>query len=683
MKIKDFKNKVRDEANNIEIANMSDEVSSYAKASSINNKQEKVNVSFGRKQIGILIGSSLAVVLIAVVALIAFNAPNNYNSLLLSGNVARPVGSASNLKKMMREERSWYFPFVNFGAKNSEGPEVAIYDETQSVGNGSGGSISETISQVKGIQESEIIKCDAKHIYYAYRNSVEIYEVLNGKATQVTKIDLQNKLYEYDEDTEFVYDYYFTPIEMYLTDDNLILMYEKVLRKQSRIYSASWLGYYYSNTFDTVIQIYNKNNYTLTKEITVPGGLIDGRVYNNYLYFVTSETIQDYKIASVTELSDGDEKETKFDYDDVIYVPDYLEYPYENYICSVNLETLDANYECQLGNNSYETIYMSENAMYLCNNCYNSSNPSEIIYKYAINEDGYLKFASSGRVDGHVNNQYYLDEYNGYLRIATTGRFYTNTTNYTSNVINAVYVLQEKEVYGGKVLEVVGKLDEGIGYPGEQIKSVKFDNEYVSIVTYYQTDPLYLIKFTNNTEIAIVDYLKVPGYSTYLLDIDINGTPYKIGVGLTDDRNYKVSLYQVVDEEVNQVGADFVIKASEFIDNGSYDYYNSYIYTPVVDNIRTMFLYQDTNGTTFIGMNLDEYNNYRINDNYNYEQLGKYLVLRIDPEVEDGIVLVNKLDANSQSARMVAINDYFYLVSMSEAKGYTYNSETKVLDLVE
>ena len=683
MKIKDFKKQARAEANNIEIAPMREDVSNCAKALAVDSKPRTSKFSFGRKQAIVLSLCSLAVILIVVVSIVIFSGRNT--NILVASNVARPVGSANTISRLMskydsRNSRNWF----NFGAKESA-PAGAV-DDSFNYSDAPNSGTSQTISQVEGIQESEIVKCDNNHIYYAVRNSVEIYEVANGKAEVVKKIQLQNQLYYY-QDEEFVYDYYFTPIQMYVTDANLIIMYEKIIKTNYKnLVRSYWYGFY-GNTFETVLQIYDKNDFNLTKEISVPGSLIDGRVYNNFIYFITAENIVDYKIASVVENVGSEENKIEFDYDDVIYVPEYIDYPYENYICSVNLNTLDANYECQLGSNSYGTIYMSENALYMCNTCYTDSNPSEIIYKYAINEEGYLKFTSSGKVNGYVNNQYYLDEYNGYLRIATTGRFYHNGlfNSYRSEVINAVYVLEEKEVYGGKVLEIVGKLDEGIGYPGEQIKSVKFDKEYVSIVTYYQTDPLYLIKFTDNNKIEIVDYLKVPGYSTFLLDININGAPYKIGVGLTDNRNYKVSLYQVVDEQVSQIGKDYVIKSTTYInDDNGFDYFYSYIDTPVIDNIRTMLLFQDENGTTFIGMNLDENINSRKNDaTYEYEQLGKYLLLRIDLEDKDAIVLVNELNANSQSARMVVVNGYFYLVSMGEAKGYTYNNETKTLDLVE
>ncbi|MBO4623625.1 MAG: beta-propeller domain-containing protein [Bacilli bacterium] len=690
MKFKEFKKNIRKEANNIEIENMSEDVSNYAKATSINNGEQTKHIGFGRKQAIVLALCSLAIILLVVVPIVIFGGTNN--NILIASNVARPVGSANTLSRLMNKNNTrnglgWF----SFGAKEAMSVDDAYYDEAgpnsiDQSGSAPNGGTSQTISQVEGIQESEIVKCDNNHIYYALRNSVEIYEANNGKATLLKKIELQNKLYYYG-DEEFVYDYYFTPIQMYITDNNLILMYEKVIQKNyNSLVRSYWYGFY-GNAFETVLQIYDKDEFNLTKEISVPGSLIDGRVYNNFIYFITAENIVDYKIASITETTNGVDDEKEFDYDDVIYVPEYIEYPYENYICSINLNTLATNYECQLGSNSYGTIYMSENALYMCNTCYTDSNPGEVIYKYAINEDGFLKFSASGKVDGYVNNQYYLDEYNGYLRVATTGRFYNNNifnNRWESEVINALYVLEEKEVYGGKTLEVVGKLDKGIGYPGEQIKSVKFDKEYVSIVTYYQTDPLYLIKFTDNTKIEIVDYLKVPGYSTFLLDISINGTPYKIGVGLTDNRNYKISLYQVVDDSVSQVGKDYVIEVGEFsYDDENNNYTDIYTYTPIVDNIRTMFLYKDNNENTFIGMNLDENTYTRINGEYNYNQVGKYLLLRLDLGTEDTIVLVNELIANSQSARMVVVNGYFYLVSMGEARGYTYNADTKVLDLVE
>ena len=683
MKFRTYKKEVRKEVDNIEIASMSEEVKNKAKAVALDSPNHKTKYSFGRKQIVVLTMCTVAILLIVFASITIFS--SNNNNILLASNIARPVGSQTNLKKIVESSKranrngDFLVGLFDFGtAKTANGIDIAEegLDGTSSVAPNSPDSTSQTISQVDGIQEGEIIKCDGNHIYYAYLNKVQIYEAENGKTTKVKDIELDNRLYHYgivnNEST------YYTQIQMYITDKYLLVMYEEVKNVGNISPYYFYWGGYSNNTFTTILEIYDKTNFELAKQIRVPGRMNDGRVYNGFVYFVSTETIVDYEIASVTEKTKDNTTVNEFDYNDVIYVPSYVDYPYENYICSVNLDTLDANYECQLGSVNFSTIYMSENALYLCNNCYDNGNPYEVIYKYEIDKDGFLKFSASGKVNGSFLNQYCLDEYNGYLRCVTTGRFYNRISDVT--IINAIYVLKEKE---DKTLEIVSKLDEGIGEVNEQVKSVKFNGEYVSVVTYLQTDPLYLIKFTDDTKIEIVDYLKVPGYSTYLLDITIDGGHYKIGVGETDNNGYKISLYKEENDEVSQIGDDYVIKTHKYeFDNDIETQY--YYYTSITTNIRTMFLYQDSDNNTFIGFNLDCYKyTFTKHDKSQYMQVGGYVLLRVELDTEEALVKFGEFETNSYESRMVAINGYYYLVSLDQAQGYKYNSTLDTFDVIE
>ena len=683
MKLKAFKREVKKEINNIEIKEMSDDVKSKAIIVASEDRKDEYRIRFSYKQAITLAMCTVAIFLIAITSVAFFTTTNN-NNIFIASNIARPVGSKTNLKRIVNNPGNFSFDGILYSASGVAKATAEYTATPENAMDENDLTNSQTIAQVEGIQESEIIKCDNNHIYYAYHDTIEIYEVDKGKTNLIKTIKLSNCLNENHEG--YAWADLFTDITMYITDNNLLVMYEKPLTYTNRYSSSSYMYWYIEK--NTVLEIYDKEEFNLVKSLTVPGNIVDGRVYNDFIYFITSDAIIDYEIGDILEKENGEDKVIKFDYDDVMYVPEYVANPYENYICSINLNTLEANYECQLGDSSYGTIYMSENAMYLCGEQYEyRKGYHQIIYKYIIDGNGFLKYDACGKIDGRVLNQYFLDEYNGYLRIVTTGRFYDNSflddvsdnlgfSNAKSQVINAVYVLKEKTNLSGNTLEVVSVLNEGIGYPGEEIKSVKFNKDYVSIVTYYQTDPLYLIKFTDDINIEIVDYLKVPGYSKYLLDVNINDKAYKIGVGVTDNGDYKISLYQEENDDVIQVGNDFVVKRSEIIDNTHI--INS---TTIESNIRTMFLYQDNNGNTFIGFNLDVYK--YVHDERKDVIEGKYIVIKVDLDSEDALVKVKEFDANSYSARMVAIDGYYYLVSYNQALGYKYNTETNDFDLVE
>ena len=104
-----------------------------------------------------------------------------------------------------------------------------------------------------------------------------------------------------------------------------------------------------------------------------------------------------------------------------------------------------------------------------------------------------------------------MDEFEGYLRIATTtGRAPAASTHST------VSVLEEIE---GR-LDVIGQVDNIA--PTEDIRSVRFDGLKGFIVTFKKTDPLFTLDLSEPTAPEIRGELKIPGFSTYmhLLDDD-------------------------------------------------------------------------------------------------------------------------------------------------------------------
>ena len=155
------------------------------------------------------------------------------------------------------------------------------------------------------------------------------------------------------------------------------------------------------------------------------------------------------------------------------------------------------------------------------------------IYKFDIrNYD--IKYLKNASVDGSALNQFSMDEFNGYLRIATT------SGNWGENLINQVYVLNDK-------LETVGLLKDIA--KGERIKSVRFTGNTAYVVTFIQTDPLFVIDLTDVKAPKILGELKIPGYSAYLHPVG-DGLVMGVGVDGTEtgtNGGMKVSLFDVSD----------------------------------------------------------------------------------------------------------------------------------------
>ena len=157
-----------------------------------------------------------------------------------------------------------------------------------------------------------------------------------------------------------------------------------------------------------------------------------------------------------------------------------------------------------------------------------------------------ITFAASGEVPGYILNQFSMDEYSGYFRIATTtNNFNWRTFAEEATSKNNVYVLNMN-------LNVVGKLEDLA--PGERIYSTRFMGDRCYLVTFRNVDPLFVIDLKEPTAPKVLGQLKVTGYSGYLHPYDED---HIIGIGkettydATEDfawyQGLKISLFDVSD----------------------------------------------------------------------------------------------------------------------------------------
>ncbi len=167
------------------------------------------------------------------------------------------------------------------------------------------------------------------------------------------------------------------------------------------------------------------------------------------------------------------------------------------------------------------------------------------IYKAKIDQEK-IDFIAEGEVPGYVLNQFSMDEYNGYFRVATTVENYNwQTFVEEATSTNNVYVLDSS-------LNLVGSVEDLA--PGEQIYSAMFMGNRAYIVTFRNVDPLFVIDLTDPTAPTVLGQLKVTGYSGYLHPYDEN---YIIGIGKETDydseddfawyQGVKISLFDVSD----------------------------------------------------------------------------------------------------------------------------------------
>lgn len=120
------------------------------------------------------------------------------------------------------------------------------------------------------------------------------------------------------------------------------------------------------------------------------------------------------------------------------------------------------------------------------------------------------RYVGSGAVDGHVLNQFAMDERNGHLRIATTrGKVPDPKTE------SAVSIF--KEASSGDLIRV-GAIEHLAR--GEDLRAIRFDDDRGYLVTFKKTDPLFSLDLADPQNPRVMGELKIPGFSTYLHRID-------------------------------------------------------------------------------------------------------------------------------------------------------------------
>lgn len=382
---------------------------------------------------------------------------------------------------------------------------------------------SKTNTQVQGVDEADIVKTDGTYIYYLTNEKLTIINTEN--ASQMKEM------------STIKFDETFTPEEIFLNNDKIIVIgkryeYDKTERK---------IGidedYLYPNYMDktyTSAKLYNvkdKINPALERTVEVEGDYLTARMIGSNVYIASNKYMYYAYICNTyksTELNEDDFKphyldtatsnETKsINFDCIYYIPEFEDTNYLNIVAFNITNNQEANVESYLG--AGEEIYASKENLYVTKTKYdyerkNKTSITTEIYKFNLNNAN-CTFAKAGDVPGSVLNQFSMDECNGYFRIATTDSTSWNSESNTNNL----YVLNEN-------LETIGKI-EGLA-KGERIYSVRFMGNRAYMVTFVETDPLFVIDLSNPTTPTVLGELKIPGYSKYLHPYD---ETHLIGIG--------------------------------------------------------------------------------------------------------------------------------------------------------
>ncbi|MGF3554813.1 MAG: beta-propeller domain-containing protein, partial [Thermoplasmatota archaeon] len=432
--------------------------------------------------------------------------------------------------------------------------------------NGDSIDYSKTNVQVEGVDEPDIVKTDGKYIYVLADQKLFILEAYPAEDAQIkSKISIKDDVYVSEF---FVSNNY---LIVFGSSYNYPILYKTAIEEDEGTGEEKTQEEIPWEVSSSVIKIYDissRANPILVKNIEIDGTYFDSRMIGNYVYVVSSEYSyyifryynNNYTL-NVPEIT-IDNKTSKISCNQIYYIDSPEPVDSMTHVISINLDNLNVVEKSFLIGVS-ENMYMSENNIYLVYTNYffntgailkeyNYDEEKTIIHKINVN-NGQINYIGKGVVPGRVLNQFSMDEYNNFFRIATTVGYSWDVNNPSKNNI---FVLDENLNQVSSIKDIA---------PGEQIYSARFLGEKAYLVTFKNTDPFYTIDLSDPFNPRILGYLKIPGFSSYLHPYDEN---HIIGIGKETIESYnpsfawylglKIALFDVSDFE-NPVEIDKIV----------------------------------------------------------------------------------------------------------------------------
>jgi len=323
-----------------------------------------------------------------------------------------------------------------------------------------------------------------------------------------------------------------------------------------------------SNTTYIGLLLYDTSNLSsprLVANTSVAGTYVAARLAQGYFYAVIQQPSYSFDsngtVTGVMPRLFENGVEITLSPSSVYYTPDRSQISFYTMVVSVDMSSGNEKVTSVLTGPS-STIYVSTTNIYVVYTDYPSwyadNIPGDVFTGGVVSSanlqqaenstifrasysGGNVTVEAVGSVPGTVLNQFSLDEYGNYFRVATS-RF--ASVGGVSTVSDDVYVLNMNMGQVSALRNIA---------PGENIYAVSFVGDMGYVVTYEQVDPLFVISFQNIASPVILSALKVTGYSDYLYPLPWG---YLIGVGKdavassTGNFSYylglKLSLFQVL-----------------------------------------------------------------------------------------------------------------------------------------
>ena len=398
------------------------------------------------------------------------------------------------------------------------------YDAAGSLSESSGHNA--TYVQHTGVDEADTVKTDGKYIYYLSSiDSIEIFTVNEKNSEKVAQIDIETSEEDYFED-------------FYIYEDKLIALSSSYVSAPRKLFHEPE---YKPITKVGIYDISSVENIKLTDSFSQSGSYCSSRMIDGMLYVVSTQYSYDENDLPFVYENSATRDEATFDEipADCIYS---VENPTNSNFLVVSSINTDDSAQATITKailGSADEVYCNQENLYVTAGEYEPSlyekvmNDAYSIWDFAyspsisctqivkVSLENDIEFTATGKVKGRIDDQYSLDEYNGNLRVATT-----SVNNYGLDE-NNLFVLDED----------LNQIGEVTGFAiNESIQAVRYIDDAAYVITYEQTDPLFIIDVSNPTDPKITGEVKISGFSTMLVPIDDNTL---LGIGYhTSEEDY-------------------------------------------------------------------------------------------------------------------------------------------------
>jgi len=384
----------------------------------------------------------------------------------------------------------------------------------------------ETNTQVRGVDEADILKNDGKYLYYIQGGRLLIIQAL-PELKVLSSISIPH---------------YRLNTELYVRGDRMALVYSEYPPGGDPAASVQ------------VYDIADRGRPLLVKTFSQPGSLLSSRMIASRVYLLSTQWANlDFRVEDgvippedILPVVYEDSQPRILPAGCIAIMPD-AEEPGYLLVSSLDIGSSRSESESAAILGAGSQVYCSGEALFVaCQQWQNAGlarsmpwgwnvGAKTLIYKFDLLPEGKIKASGSGEAPGAPLNQFSMDEYGGYFRIATTGN-----REKDGETVNFITVLDGS-------LKQVGGI-ENIA-PGERIQSARFLGGKGYLVTFRQTDPLFVVDLEDPRDPKILGELKLPGFSAYLHPWDATHL-IGIGPGGNDrgtDNSMKVSLFDISD----------------------------------------------------------------------------------------------------------------------------------------